>query len=216
MIAVQCWDDGVLDDIRVIEILRKHGAKGSFNLNFTQHQENRYLAWKFQGTKEVWKLSKGELKDVYQDFLVANHTLTHPSLTDVPVEKAIAEVQGGRDQLEQWFGYSVEGFAYPNGAHNPSVHDVVRNVGHLYARTVDNVARIFPVADPMCFNPNCHFLNDDFWQKFEKVKAEDGIFYFWGHSYEILSEKDWQNFDEKIARISREAQWKDLPELFRK
>jgi len=33
MKIVQCWDDGVLDDVRLIEILRRHGAKASFNLN---------------------------------------------------------------------------------------------------------------------------------------------------------------------------------------
>ena len=32
MKIVQCWDDGVLDDIRLIEILRHHDAKASFNL----------------------------------------------------------------------------------------------------------------------------------------------------------------------------------------
>ncbi len=35
--VVQCWDDGDLGDIRLCEILRKYGAKASFNLNPAHH-----------------------------------------------------------------------------------------------------------------------------------------------------------------------------------
>lgn len=41
MRIVQCWDDGVEDDIRLCEILRKHGAKASFNLNPGMHGSQR-------------------------------------------------------------------------------------------------------------------------------------------------------------------------------
>ena len=33
MKVVQCWDDGVITDIRLIEILKKYNAKATFNLN---------------------------------------------------------------------------------------------------------------------------------------------------------------------------------------
>jgi peptidoglycan/xylan/chitin deacetylase (PgdA/CDA1 family) len=213
MIAVQCWDDGVSDDIRLIEILRKHGAKASFNLNFGSHTAKRTSGWKYK-EKQVWKLAKGELRDVYTGFLVANHTLTHPSLPDLPLEKALEEVKEGRDQLEQWFGYPVRGFAYPFGHHNEAVEKIVRDTGHLYARTCDNAAQVLPASNAMSFASSCHFADPEFWSKFESVKDADGVFYFWGHSYELISEEDWQNFEDKISRLSREARWKDLPELF--
>jgi len=214
MIAVQCWDDGVHDDIRLIEILRKHKAKGSFNLNIGRHQQKRAGGWNNQG-KEVYILSLGELKDVYEGVLVANHTVSHPSLAEIPVEQATREVREGRERLEQHFGYAVEGFAYPNGSHSPAVHEIVREAGHLYARTCENADHVFPPADPMSQRTQCHFMAEDFWARFEKVKAADGVFYFWGHSYEIMNEKEWADFEDKIERISREAEWKDLPELFK-
>ena len=31
--VAQCWDDGVCNDIRVTDILRKYNAKATFNLN---------------------------------------------------------------------------------------------------------------------------------------------------------------------------------------
>jgi peptidoglycan-N-acetylglucosamine deacetylase len=214
MKLAQCWDDGNVDDIRLIEILRKYQAKASFNLNFDLHAEERRCGWKYRGTKEVFKLAKGELKSVYEGFLVANHTLTHPHLTQIPIEQAAREIREGREKIEQHFGYAVKGFAYPFGEYNPAVQEAVRASGHVYARTVVSVPEIFPSLDPTAFHANCHFLAPDFWEKFEHVKSGNGTFYFWGHSYEIITEDDWKNYEDKIARLSREGEWVNLPDLF--
>ena len=67
----------------------------------------------------------------------------------------------------------------------------------------------------MEFHPNCHFLAPDFWQRYEKAR-ERGVFYFWGHSYELATEPLWDAFDDQIRRISADpsAEWADLPALF--
>lgn len=215
MKIAQCWDDGVVDDIRLTEILRKHGAKASFNLNFQSHSKSRYAGeWKFQGTKEVVKLAQSELREVYDGFLVANHSATHPWLTRVPLETAERDIRDGKDALEQHFGYKVTGFAYPFGDHNPAVEELVRATGHRYARTTENVGRVYPPANPMAFHPHCHFLDPLFWERFSAAKADQELFYFWGHSYELLTNDDWRALEEKIARLSSEAEWVNLPDLF--
>jgi peptidoglycan/xylan/chitin deacetylase (PgdA/CDA1 family) len=203
---VQCWDDGVLDDIRLIEILRKHGATATFNLNLGLHRQERYCGGKFKDTKEVFKLALPELKEVYEGFTVANHTLRHPHLTKIPIEEARREILDGRDALEQLFGYRIDGFAYPYGDQNSEIRELVRSAG---TRTV------FPPEEPMDFKPSCHFLTNNFCQEFESVRDNRGVFYFWGHSYEIVTEEDWREFDEKIARLSGEGEWVSLPSLFR-
>src|SRR5579862_5713256 len=109
--VVQCWDDGVVDDIRLTEVLRRQGAKASFNLNLGAHAEGR----------EGRRLAKGELRDVYDGFLVANHGFTHPHLTRIPLEEAKRCIREGRDALEQHFGYAVTGFAYPYGSYDAVV-----------------------------------------------------------------------------------------------
>ena len=215
MKIAQCWDDGVVDDIRLIEILRRHGAKASFNLNYGLHRGNRYAGWKYQNTKDVWKLALQELVDVYDGFLVANHSLNHPSLNHIPVAEAEREIREGKDALEQLFGYAIKGFAYPFGAHNEAVEEIVRATGHLYARTVGVTDKVFPPANPMAFHPHCHFKDPLFWEKFERAQQVDGVFYFWGHSYEIVTEEDWQAFEQAIARLAAQpAIWVDLPDLF--
>ena len=217
MKIAQCWDDGVVDDIRVIEILRRHGAKASFNLNFGCHRGNRYAGWKFKDVKDVWKLALPELRDVYDGFLVANHSMTHPWLDRIPVEQAHREILEGKEALEQHFGYAIKGFAYPFGSHNAAVEQILRETGHLYARTTGVVDQAFPPENPMAFHPNCHFLDPHFWEKFERAKANDDVFYFMGHSYQLVTEAHWQAFERQIARLAEEpVTWVDLPDLFEK
>lgn len=216
MKLVQCWDDGVSDDIRLIEILRRHGAKASFNINFATHPEQRSTGWKYRDVKEVWKLGRHELKSVYEGFLVANHSLTHPHLDRIAPAEAEREIREGRDALEQHFGYAVTGFAYPFGSYDATVQQLVRQSGHVYARTVQTSEKVFPPEDASAFHPSCHFLAPDFWERFKTANAQDGVFYFWGHSYEIIMEEDWVAFEDKIARLSSDdaARWVDLPQLF--
>ena len=214
MRVVQCWDDGVTADIRVIEILRRHGAKATFNLNAAFHEAQRSREREYQGTT-VAKLALGELNDVYQGFTIANHSLTHPSLADLPREAALQDIVDGRKQLQDLFQAPILGFAYPNGSCNPDAMETVREAGHVYARTTKNVDPCFPPEDPMAFHANCHFRNPDFWTKYENAKAS-GVFYFWGHSYEMVTDAMWAEFEDKVKRISTDpdAQWDVVEALF--
>jgi len=128
----------------------------------------------------------------------------------------VRDIREGRDRLEQIFGYPVVGFAYPFGSYNDAVMEAVKEAGHLYARTTENVAEVFPPASPMAFHSNCHFKSPDFWDRFDHVREVGGVFYFWGHSYEIMDEDEWQSLEDKIARLSANpsVEWTDLPALF--
>lgn len=214
--VAQCWDDGVTDDIRLIEILRKHGAKASFNLNAPRHDDNPGVGWRYKDLKDVSRIPRRNLTSVYDGFLVANHTATHPHLTRIAPDDAAREIREGKDALEQLFGYAVTGFAYPFGDYDRAVKDAVRAAGHVYARTTLNVAVSFPPVDPMALHANCHFHAPDFWKRFDRVAGEGGVFYFWGHSYEIVTEEDWDAFDRQIALLTAHprVEWVDLPSLF--
>lgn len=126
------------------------------------------------------------------------------------------EIREGREQLQELFGAPVLGFAYPFGSYNRAVQDAIREAGHVYARTVENVPNVWPPADPMAFAPSRHFAAPDFWEEFERVKAADGVFYFWGHSYEVVGDEEWAAMEARIARLSAdpEVEWVDLPSLF--
>ena len=217
MKIAQCWDDGVLDDLRLIEILRRHGAKASFNLNLGTQPAHRQASWRFRDAKDVWKLGRDELREVYEGFPIANHSARHLNLTKVAPEEAYEDIRVGRDLLEQFFGFPVTGFVYPCGLHSEEVEQMVAATGHVYARTTKNVARSFPPERPMALHSNCHFAAADFWDRFARAKAEKHpVFYFWGHSYEMIADEEWAAMDAKIARVSAdpECEWTTLPELF--
>ncbi len=159
MTVVQCWDDGVTTDVRVGEILRKHNAKATFNLNAGLHDAKRKPGWVFKGT-DVVRLGLDEMKDVYSGFTIANHSITHPSLAKLPIDAARRDIAEGRERLQQFFGQPVLGFAYPNGSYNEEVMNAVREAGHVYARTTLNVPQPFPPDNAMAFHPCCHFRLD--------------------------------------------------------
>ena len=207
----------MVDDIRLADVLRTHGARATFNLNSGHHENARSRPWKYKGEKEVWRLALGELREAYQGFTIANHSVSHPWPTRIPLETWRSEVLDGRKWLQDFFGAPVLGFAYPFGDFNEATADVVREAGHVYGRTVRNATPCYPPADPAAFHPDCHFRAADFWERHAAAKASGtGVFYFWGHSYELITEADWQAFEAQIARLSADADtvWTELPELF--
>jgi len=215
MTVVQCWDDGVTTDVRLAEIFRRHKAKATFNLNAGLHEAQRKPGWVYKNT-QVARLGWDEMREAYAGFTIANHSLKHPHLEQLAVDAARREIMEGRERLQQFFGQPVLGFAYPYGTYNEIVMSLLQEAGHVYARTVHNVEQPFPPEHPMAFHPCCHFLAPDFWARYEKART-GGVFYFWGHSYEIVNEAMWQDMERTIARISADsdARWADVVELFK-
>lgn len=215
---VQCWDDGVVDDIRLCEILREHGARATFNLNPGLHSAQRAPSHRHRECKDVMRLARQELLPTYQGFTIANHSLNHPWPTKITAKEWRKTVIEGRKQLQDIFGQSIAGFAYPYGDASEEVAEIVREAGHTYARTCRNSTPSFPPANPMWFASDCHFAAPDFWDRYEKAKASSSpVFYFWGHSYELVTAEDWRNFAGKLDSFEgdQDAVWYDLPELFK-
>lgn len=212
--VVQCWDDGVSTDIRLVEMLRRYQARATFNLNAGLYGKARRFGW-MHGDMPVQRLGWDELPRIYEGFTIANHSLTHPRLDQMERDAALREIVEGRERLRQAFGQPVLGFAYPFGTYTQETMVLVGAAGHIYARTGHSGCFSFPPQDPMVFHPCCHFLAYDFWSQYETAK-QCGVFYFWGHSYEMTSEAMWSAFEEALKRIHNdpEACWGDLPDLF--
>lgn len=217
MRVMQCWDDGDVDDIKLIDILKKHKAKATFNINPGGWQSERRIAHKFKGEYDVWRLALDEMPDVYKGFQVAGHTMTHPLLTKINPKWALTELVECKQYIKENFGVEECGMAYPCGAFDDNVKKLVEQAGYRYARTTLNVDCELNVDDPMALNTQCHFSHDDFWEKFEKVKELDGDFYFWGHTFELMNDdKRWDDLEAMIARISEDpkTEWCDVIDLF--
>ena len=74
------FDDGVLQDLKLIEILDKYGLKSTFNLNSGHLGNKNHL--NFGGQKiNHDKIAPKDVKEVYKNHEVAVHTKTHPLST---------------------------------------------------------------------------------------------------------------------------------------
>ncbi|MBK8183639.1 MAG: polysaccharide deacetylase family protein [Candidatus Competibacteraceae bacterium] len=215
MKVTQSWDDGIVDDVKLVELLLRYRATATFNLNPGLHQPQRTFSWRY-GEKEVWRLGRDELAAVYAGFEIANHSLTHPNLTDLSPVDLAREVGDSRRLLQDWFQQPARGFCYPFGTFNPAVKEAVRAAGHGYARTVVESDNLLLSADPLELSVSCRFNDPAFWSRYEQAKASDGVFLFWGHSYELVHEAMWADLEQKIAGISADpvAEWIHLESLF--
>ena len=215
--VVQCWDDGVHDDIPLIEILRKYGARASFNLNPGLNKDKREGWYNQNLQKEVLRLARSELRAVYEGFTIANHTVSHPRPLEIPLEQWRQEVVDGRKRLQDFFQQPVLGFAYPFGDFNDATAAVLREAGHVYGRTTKKATPCLPVENAMIFHSDCHFLDEHFWERYAQAKQSPAqVFYFWGHSYELHKPQRWTDFEACIQKIATdpESEWAELPELF--
>ena len=135
--VAQCWDDGVVTDIRLTEILRRHHAKATFNLNPGNHGAvRREPSWQAPG-ESGWccrgfmpgKLAAGELTQVYDGFQVASHCWKHETAGTVSDEAFLKAAVDARAYLEDLFQRPCHGFAWPCGVVTDHTADLLLEAG---------------------------------------------------------------------------------------
>lgn len=220
-----CWDDGVVNDIRLIELLRKYNAKATFNLNpGTMPEHTAVPRWKKLDEK-VWsyngyvngKVGLAEMKEIYQDFQVASHGWVHKG-GSVPGDEFIKDALDARKYLEDVFQRECRGYAWPCGDYTPRAGRLLKDAGFLYARTTQYTDNVGFTDSPMRLDSTCHHMDRQFFDKFQAVKEQNGIFYFWGHSYELLDcDGLWDQLEQKLAMFAEDSdvQWIDVVDIVR-
>jgi len=191
------YDDGVEQDIRLIEIMQKHGIKGTFNLNSGCYSPEGKV---FPEGHVHRRMSKSQAQAVYRNsgMEVAVHGLTHPFLEQLPDNLCTCEVLQDRINLEADFGCIVRGMAYPYGTYNDTVVESLRQCGIIYSRTVESTERFELPTDWLRMPATCHHRNPRLMElarsfvEDEKMRRAQ-LFYLWGHSFEF--EKDNNNWD---------------------
>ena len=203
------YDDGVTQDIRMIEILNRYGLKGTFNLNSELlGKENALIRNGVEVRHD--KVKPSEVAKIYAGHEVAAHTLTHPSLPRSSDEEVIRQVEKDRLNLSALCGYEVVGMAYPGGGinHDKRVETLIsEHTGIRYARTIDANGSFALQKDLICFSPTVYHIDtDEMLALGEKFLAYNGdapaLFYIWGHSYEFDAWNFWDRFEEFCRRMS--------------
>ena len=206
------YDDGVTQDIRLIELLNKYGLKCTFNLNSELLSKKGML---IREGKRIahYKVHTDDVKHIYEGHEVAVHTLTHPNLTQRDDQEIIRQVETDRLNLSELVEYEVVGMAYPCGGVNNDdrVADIIKkNTGVKYCRTITTNNRFDLQENLYRFNPTAYHLDFEnlmqLGREFVELKPkEPKVFYIWGHSYEMDYGADyWVKLEEFFKLISNQ------------
>lgn len=206
------YDDGVEQDIRLIDIMKKNGLKGTFNLNSGLYAEEGTVYP--HGTVHR-RMTEKMVTEVYggSGMEVAVHGLTHPFLEQLPVNLCTAEVMKDRENLEKQFHTIVRGMAYPFGTTSEMVAGTLRQAGIAYARTTVSTGDFRLPSDWLRLTATCHHGDERLKELAEKFVEDTVIygswlFYLWGHSYEFEADENWDVIEKFAAYMgNRDEIW---------
>ena len=203
------FDDGVSQDIRVIEILDKYGLKGTFNLNSGKFGVK--CPYETNGrTVERTLISPNQVKELYKNHEVAAHTVGHFNLTELPDSCVTWQVEKDREMLETLTGKDVRCMAYPCGGVNNDdrVASIIEKTTEIrFARTITSSYSFDIQENLLRFNPTLHFRDEKLFalaEEFIQMQTDTPkVFYVWGHTYELDAEDGaWERFEEFCRLIA--------------
>ena len=195
------YDDGVSQDYRLIDIMKKNGLKGTFNINSGRIGTQR------QGSNRRF-ICADEIEKLYIESgnEVAVHGEYHYSLDTVSLAVATNEVIADRKNLEKLLTRRITGMAYANGAYNDDVVRILEDCGIEYARTVTVTGGFEIPTDWLRLAGTCRHRDPklmEYAKEFIEAKAPSymwanrpKLFYLWGHSYEFDDDNNWNVIEE--------------------
>ena len=205
------FDDGVIQDERLIKLLDKYGMKATFNLNSSFFGLKEKLN---RNGKEICfdKVNPLRVKEIYANHEVASHTLTHPELVEADDDTVFWQVEQDRQVLSDMVGYKVVGLAYPNGGENNDdrVAKVIKErTGVKYARTIKSTYNFDLQTNLYRFNPTLCWAEDclmEIVDKFIDLKTEKPqLLYIWGHAFDMDSGViDMEEFERALKKLCQE------------
>ena len=210
-------DDGITQDLKVIEILKKYNVTCvSFNINTGLYGAN----WDWVGpaigdpTVPHQRFTEEELKTgIYDGYEVLVHTMNHPSLKNYDKRASQIKKEVGRDadNIEELTGVRPVGMAWPGGDTeytDTTIELVLENTDIRFARGTTStynfeLPEYFMKWMPTCsaIDPQCLTLAQQF---IDAECTEDMLFYVWGHSYEfdLNNGAGYQTFEQLVKMMS--------------
>lgn len=181
------YDDGRIQDRKLIEIFNKYGIKGTFHINSGLFDDER-------------RIKADEIKELYKGHEISCHTLTHPTIERCPITEVIQQVLDDRKNLEKIVGYPVRGLSYPNGSVNKQIEEVLPFCGIKYSRIVGDSDDFSMPENPYRWESTCHhnhnlLKNLDTFLSLVKKQCLY-LMYVWGHSYEFDDKNNWDLIEE--------------------
>ena len=224
------FDDGLEQDRRIIEILKKYDMGATFHLNsglfgertyegrignlgMTEMPASRYEkgGWHLLPYAEHFRLSEDEAGRVYAGYEIASHGCHHVNLAKCSEEERRREIEGDVQALSHLSGRPVEGFAYPYGMGAGKCREALKAAGIRYARTVASDPSFRFPKDPYAMPLSCWHVSKKTFQTldafFRMEPGEDDLFFLmFAHGYEFdfgTRESNWEKMEKICERVSK-------------
>jgi peptidoglycan-N-acetylglucosamine deacetylase len=215
------WDDGHPLDLRIAELLNKHGLPGTF---YVPLQNSRPT------------MSSSAIRELSECFEIGAHTVHHAVLTSLSLEHARSEIAESKVRLEDITGKPCLVFCFPKGRFRNAHVEMVRDAGFVGARTVElmsldqprtqhtiammpTTVQAYPLSTlayyrnalkrfryPAFRNILRHQPGADWTATtlalLHRARETGGVFHLWGHSWEIDEAGQWQALDRALAAMA--------------
>lgn len=203
------YDDGVLQDQRLVEIFNRYHLRCTFNINSGLLGTENTLH--INGTDiQHNKLRKEDVATIYAGHEIATHSKTHPDLTRLKEKEIRKQIQDDAQTLSSLCGYTVTGHAYPGGTYDERTADILKSCGIRYARTIDSTHCFSLPKNELMWHPTCHHSDPQIFDLLDgfinaQPTSSDLLFYLWGHSYEFdlgIDRNHWGHIEDICKRIA--------------
>ena len=206
------YDDGVQQDIELLELMKKYGIKGTFNLNSARFITRDHV----YPEGKVWRAMVDE--DVLPTYdpeycSIATHSSHHPTLLNASEAEIADEILSDRMALEKLFGRIIRGHAIPNGPYDEKTIRVGKLCGLKYMRSTKATESYLYPNSLLPLNPTCSHshprlmeLTEEFLQN--NVREIPFLLYVWGHSYSFEGDNNWHVIEDFFKKVSgRDDVW---------
>ena len=199
------YDDGVLQDVRFIQLMNKYGLKGTFNLNSGLMETE--FEWTHPNGMTVKRLPTRVVAELYQNHEVASHTLTHPYLSSLTEAEIMEQMAKDKENLERLTGKPVLGFGGPFHHWGPEVVECARRCGFEYARNAEERYCYAPPEEYYCWSAGAYHIMPgfrDFVEGFFHTEEELALCQIVGHTYDLDAEDLWDYMESVLKRVAED------------
>lgn len=197
------YDDGVMQDLRFVELMNRYGLKGTFNLN-SELMRTRF-AWSHPNGMEVKRLAVDTARWLYRGHEIASHTRTHPYMRDLSEAEILDQLGRDKRDLEEMLGMEVAGFAVPFHYYSPMIAECAKQCGFEYARMSEFSHSYRPCRDYWFWKTGFYHIEpglEAFAEGFFETNEELAVCQIVGHSYDLDAENLWETLENILKRVS--------------
>ena len=196
-VLTMSYDDGRLEDRRLVELFNRYGIRGTFNLN--------------GGLPRPERIPESEWVELYKGHEVACHTYTTPPSPAARWTRPPGRCWPTVLQLEGVMGYPVRALPTQR-SWTPEIAALLPALGIRYARVVGDTHDFAMPHDFMTWKATCHHTHNllEDGKRFVELYKTQYLYmmYVWGHSFEFRTEEDW-GLMEQFCQLAggREDTW---------